>query len=282
MKKSSNANNMNKKIKPKILFLDILTDDPKIKDKINKTIYKGKNYSESMRKMFSLGKDEWTTCDAATDKFPENPENFDAVVIGGSTMNPVPGEEKPWMKETFKFIKKIINKEIPLLAICGGLQFTIRAFGKKIITNPKGREFGTLPIVLTKKGQNDPLFQGLPKNISACLSHKCMVEKVDKKWKLLASSKLCAFQAFAIGDNIRLTQFHPEMKTSEIKTLAKTRKEQLLTEKFLKNNKEFNDFIKSIKNTDKIGKKIIKNFITYFVLPHKKKKMLENSSVDKN
>lgn len=249
----------------RILFLDILTDDPKIKQGIDDGVYAGKNYSESMRRAFSLPAKNWTLCDASQGVFPQNIKIFDAVVIGGSTMDPMKGLEKPWMKATYKFIKRLIKANTPILGICGGLQFVARAFGKKVIFNPKGREFGGLPIALTTNGRSDPLFKDIPDNPIVSLSHKCMVADMGEDWKLLASSKLCEYQAYAIGSKIRLTQFHPEMTAKELKLLAKFRKASLMKEGFFKDDEEYKDFLAAIADNNAIGKKIIDNFINYFI-----------------
>lgn len=160
-----------------------------------------------------------------------------------------------------------------MLGICGGLQFVVRALGKKIIVNPKGKEQGTLPLELTKGGGEDLLFRGLPKKFPVQLTHKVMASELKDEWKILASSKLCRVQALAIGDKIRLTQFHPEMGANELRLITKMRKDKLISAGIFKNNKEFNLFLSSIVDTKKMSRQILKNFLNYFVLPYKTKKL---------
>ena len=233
----------------KILFLDILTGDRKLREFSNKKIHKGSNCSEAMRKAFGLRPEEWESVDAAFEPLPKDIAEYPAIVIGGSYEDPVMGREKPWMRRTYPLIKKIIKKQIPLLGICGGLQFTVRTFGGKIIDNPKGREFGTIKVRLTQAGQNDTLFHGIPKNFFAQSSHRCVAKNLKPSWELLGSSELCRFQAIAIGSHIRLLQFHPEMALSELKATARAKQIKAY----------------SAKNTSKTGKKILKNFLKYFV-----------------
>lgn len=256
---------------PKILFIDILTDNKKAKQRIEKTIYGGKTYAEHMRKMFGLQKSQFVTVDGAFEKLP-NPNDFDAIVLGGSRHNPVAGEEWPWIKNIYKYLQVATKKDIPILGICGGLQFTVRAMGEDVVYNPKGREFGSFKISLSKDGARDPIFKGLSKNIMAQLSHRCMAKKLKRGWKLLAFSKICPIQAIAIGPNIRLVQFHPEMTSQQLKNLARMRKESFFNEGLVKDDKEFVALLRSISNTEKVGKKILKNFITYFVLPYHAKR----------
>ncbi|MDO8522893.1 MAG: type 1 glutamine amidotransferase, partial [bacterium] len=191
-------------------------------------------------------------------KLPKILNAFDAIVIGGSMHDSIKRNEKPWMKRTFKFIEKVAEQNIPILGICGGLQFTVRAFRGEVIRNPKGREFGTINVGLTVAGKQDNLFKGLPAAFLAQSSHKCMARNLRPGWRLLASSDLCLLQAIAVGKNIRLLQFHPEMTARQLRALAHYKKEP----------------VPNIKNAERYGKKILNNFLKYFILPYHKKKLL--------
>ncbi len=259
---------MTKTKRLKIFFLDILTDDKETKKRLQEEIYNGETYAKHMQNMFGTKNAKFISVDAAHDKLPANPSNFDAIVIGGSTHDPVDGNESKWFAKIYRFINKAIKNDVPILGICGGLQFTVRALGGSVVYNPNGREFGTVKISLTKNGSRDLLFNGVPITTSAQVSHKCMAKNLKLNWNLLASSKMCGIQAIAIGDKIRLLQFHPEMTASQVKIMAISRKNVLLKEGFVKNAKGFNALIKSISSTNKTGKQILKNFIKYFVLPH--------------
>src|SRR3989344_3473901 len=130
----------------KILFLDIFTDNEKFRKKLEKKVYNGRSLSEHVRKVFGLDKNQWLTLDASRDIFPDEFLSVDAVIISGSSKDPVKGQEKKWMRDTYKFIRKMIKKDLPILGICGGLQFTVRALGGEIVYNPKGKEFGAIKV----------------------------------------------------------------------------------------------------------------------------------------
>ncbi len=257
---------------PSILFLDILTGDKNLRKAIERNVYGGETYSETMRKAFGLGKNQWLAIDASKGKFPSKLEKFDGVVMGGSTEDPVKGHEKAWMKKVYKFIKSVVSAKVPILGICGGLQFTVRALGGEIIYNSKGREFGSTKIKLNSLGQRDLLFMGVPKNSIFQESHKCMAKKLLPGWRLLANSKICPNQAIAIGDKIRLSQFHLELTKKNIQSIARMRKDALLEEGFVKNEAGFRLFLSSVKNANNVSRKVLKNFVKYFVLTAQRQK----------
>lgn len=252
---------MNKKLK--ILFLDILTDNKYLRKEIEQKVYSGSTYAETMRKAFSLSKKQFITKDASRGTLPD-PDKYSAVVMGGSVKDPIKGQEKPWMKKVYQFIKLAKNKKVPILGICGGLQFTIKALGGEVIRNPRGRNFGNSVTKLTSDGRKDPLFEDLPQEVTVKSSHRCIARSLKPGWRLLALSAKSPFDAIAVGDNIRLLQFHPELGVKNIKALAKMRKKVLISEGFVK-AEDFQKMLRSFKDTSKVGKKILKNFLVYFV-----------------
>lgn len=243
----------------KILFLDILSGDEKIKKEDRKTVYKGIAYGESVRRFLNIPKSNFFIVDAAYKKFPDI-TRVQMVIIGGSVENPIRGSEAPWIKKTYLFINKLKEENVPVFGMCGGLQFTVRALGGDIVKNKNGRDFGNENIVLTKEGEKDYLFRGIRKKFIAMESHWYVAEKMLPGWRLLGSSKKTKIEAIAIGDRIRLTQFHPEMAVSHIRAIGRMREAALQKEGF-GGKKGVGTFLSSIQSTDVVGRRILKNFI---------------------
>lgn len=259
----------------KIIFLDILTDDKALRKRINQRIYPGTSYSEDTRKSFGLKPSEWLFVDGTKGKFPADFSPFDGLIIGGSLENPVGIREKEWIRNVYPFLRKAVKTGLPILGICGGLQFITRALGGRVIYNPNGREFGTIKLRLNNRGRHDKLFYGIPASFKAQASHGCMAGKIPSRGELLGSSGLCAYQAITLGKNVKLLQFHPEMKLKQLKSLASWRKKKLIREGFWKSGADFKKFMQSSENTERTGKKILRNFLKFFILPYHKKRLAD-------
>jgi len=206
--------------KKKILLLDILTGNPKTRREVEGRLYGGKPYMTNIVRALGIGKGAYAIVDASRAQFP-SPRDFYILIIGGSAGNPVRGTEGDWMKKTYCFIREAERAQVPILGICGGMQFTVRALGGRIALNPRGLHFGAVDISLTREGVRDPLFQGLPKKFLAYCNHACIVPATRPGWKVLASSDAARIEALAIGPRVRLVEFHPEKNAAEMRTIAR-------------------------------------------------------------
>jgi len=209
----------------KILILEILSDDDELK--ANDEKIQGP-YVKMFADAMNIGEERFVVVDASKE-VPDDPSEYSGIIIGRSAYEPIEGREKPWMREVYEFIKRVVNLGVPLLGICGGLEFTARALGAEVVPNPKGKEFGSFVISLNENGKQDPLFEGMPEKFISQISHGYSVEELKDNWKVLASSEMCNNQAIAIGNNIRLVQFHPEIKPIHLENLAKMRNTEVET-----------------------------------------------------
>ena len=245
----------------KILFLNIISDDPATRARVEKAIYQKSTYARTLRRTLGIPARSLAVCFPDDQKLP-NPRHYAGIILGGAIPNPVQGEEQPWMKKIYRFIQSAVAANVPLLGICGGLQFTVRALGGTIVYNPKGRNMRTSLFTLSTHGKNDPLFKGCGPQVRAHTSHCCIAESLHPSWKLLAHSPQSPFDAIAIGDNVRLLQFHIDMLDSHFKRLVRMRKETLLKEGM--SLSEYRRFASSIKNNKLDGERIMRNFVKDF------------------
>ena len=81
--------------------------------------------------------------------------------------------------------------------------------------SPAGWELGTGGVTLAEEGRRDPLFADVPATFPAQQSHREIVAELPPGARMLAHTPHTVCQAFALGDTIWGTQFHPEF-TSEV------------------------------------------------------------------
>lgn len=155
---------------------------------------------------------QWHVVSVYEEETLPDPGIYDGVIITGSPSSV--WEEAPWMTRTIAWLHQMFEHSmVPLLGVCFGHQLLARALGADVIQNPKGPEYGTISVALNDAGRHDPLFNSLPSTIRVQSIHSDIAVNLPggKGVIPLGASKNTALQAFALGENIRAVQFHPEI-----------------------------------------------------------------------
>lgn len=102
---------------------------------------------------------------------------------------------------------KVFELNIPIFAICYGMQLTAQMHGGKVETAEVG-EYGKVEI----EYQDHPLFDGVKKNNVVWMSHHDSVAKLGSGFKVIAKTKNTPIAAYA-NDKKKIYgfQFHPEV-----------------------------------------------------------------------
>jgi len=111
-------------------------------------------------------------------------------------------------------VKKVLAGELkkPLLGICYGHQLIGYLCGAKVARGVRA-EYGISEIFVDDK---DALFEGVPKNFNAWVSHFDEVKDTPKGFRALAHSDTCAIEAMRHREmEIFGVQFHPEVWHTE-------------------------------------------------------------------
>ena len=142
-------------------------------------------------------------------------EKIKGIILSGGPLN-VYDENK------FKFNKKILNLNIPILGICFGHQIISKVLGGKV-KKSKYREFGS---AIAKKKNNSKLVKNFfnRKNTSnVWMSHADQVSKLPKGFTVIASTKNSKYTIIENrSKNFFGVQFHPEVThTNKGKVLLK-------------------------------------------------------------
>ena len=143
-----------------------------------------------------------------------------ALVVMGGPMNVDEEDQYPFLATEKKYIYQAITAKIPVLGICLGSQLIAVAFQAKVTRNPQP-EVGWFTVDLTKDGENDPIFAGLPPNFPVVQWHHDTFA-VPKEAKHLASSPLCRNQAMRIHRYGYALQFHVEVTPALLKSWLRT------------------------------------------------------------
>lgn len=245
----------------KILFLDILTDQPKLRALAEETIMRT-SYSELFRQGVGHPEEDWRSHDASQGMFPTLSE-FDALMISGSMENAVADQEKPWMHQTYAFIRSAIDQKKPVFGVCGGLQFTIRALGGTITRSPLGRNFGLSTTTLTEEGRRDTLLATYGNEAQVFVSHSYRVSDLPAGCQLLSTSAKCPFDAIGYQSHVRLLQFHPEFTPEIITGLAELHRETLIRDGY-SSEENFAQYLEETRALRHTGHTLLTSIIPFF------------------
>jgi len=135
---------------------------------------------------------------------------YSHFIISGSEASVI--DDNPWEGLLEEISLNIIDMKKPLLAICYGHQFLVRALlGKQSARATATPEFGWVNISLT----GNPLFAGITASVFM-VSHYDEVYNLTEDFKIIASSPRCAVHAFQYKDlPVWGLQFHPEYNGEE-------------------------------------------------------------------
>ncbi|NMD38624.1 MAG: glutamine-hydrolyzing GMP synthase [Christensenellaceae bacterium] len=113
-----------------------------------------------------------------------------------------------------KCSKEIFELGIPVLGICYGMQLTAELLGGSVV-KASTREYGRIAVNL----EESKLFEGLPKNIEAWMSHTYQVGNMPDGFNCIAHTETCPVAAMANDvKKIYGVQFHPEVSHTDFGT----------------------------------------------------------------
>jgi GMP synthase-like glutamine amidotransferase len=188
------------------------------------------------------------------DQLPSSFDEISGIIITGSPSDIAEKEQKPWIGIMEKFIKKALERNIPVLGICFGIQAHADLKGREVPKNKGGREMGVweTDIYLSESEAEHPIFKGIDfkeeangqkilKSASAETlgSHAYCVEYNPKK----QAESMHGFHFTEEGNYYPMVevdgsfvglQFHPEMSIPEgisiLKSLVKKRSDKLIAD----------------------------------------------------
>jgi GMP synthase (glutamine-hydrolysing) len=155
--------------------------------------------------------DEWSL--AWERPSPRVLDEYDAVLVFGGSMHADQDHKHPWLIEENSFIQGLLERRVPMLGVCLGIQLFAKAEGAAVYPLADGPEIGWFPVELTAAAADDPLFARLPARFEAFGWHYYTYDLPERAEELGRSAR--CNQAYRLGDHAWGVQFHPEV-TREI------------------------------------------------------------------
>jgi GMP synthase-like glutamine amidotransferase len=147
------------------------------------------------------------------DTIPDTAE-YGLVIILGGPMGVY--DDFPSKQDEIELIRANYTK-VPMVGVCLGSQLLAHALGAHVGKNEKGKEVGYYDIKLTDEGKNSTVFGDFSSPFKAFQWHGDAFE-LPKDAKLLATSPICANQAFSVGKAHGFL-FHFEFTPEKVDTL---------------------------------------------------------------
>jgi len=132
----------------------------------------------------------------------------DLLFVLGGPIGAYEEDIYPFLTGEITLIEKRLASGRSLMGICLGAQLMARALGAKVYPGP-AKEIGFKPIILTEAGQASPCAIFTEEDV---LHWHGDTFDLPKGATLLASTDICAQQAFAFGPQALGIQFHPEAR----------------------------------------------------------------------
>lgn len=141
-------------------------------------------------------------------------DGHDGLVVLGGPMNADEAEKYPHLSFELELITDAIHRELPVLGVCLGAQLIAKTLGSRVYPN-RVKEIGWYDLAPTPPGVADSLFAHFRTTEKVFQWHGDTFD-IPSKAIHLASSPLCANQAFRYGKNVYGLQFHLEVNEAMI------------------------------------------------------------------
>ena len=152
------------------------------------------------------------------------PEGLDWLVIMGGPMNIDEHETYPWLVREKDFMRRVIDRGVPVLGVCLGGQLIASVLGGRVTQN-RQKEIGWFPITLTSEAAQSPIFSRFPlsrfpRGLPAFHWHGDTFS-IPPGAVRLASSEGCDNQAFQYGRRVLALQFHWDYSLHSVETMVR-------------------------------------------------------------
>lgn len=172
--------------------------------------------------------DECITCNVMNGELLPEADTVGGAIITGSAA--MVSDRLPWSEYTAAWLEQVADSGLPILGICYGHQLLAQALGGVVDFHPLGREIGTTSIRQLAEAKTDLLFDGVPDNFAAHVSHKQSVRVLPADAIVLACNEFEPYHAVRYREKIWGVQFHPEFSRRIMLAYLEEREDTLTEE----------------------------------------------------
>jgi GMP synthase (glutamine-hydrolysing) len=130
-------------------------------------------------------------------------DGVDAVVVTGSTAGVYEADDRPWIRQAKRFVRRVVDRELPTLGVCFGHQLVNDALGGRV------EHRGLTAELVESDLAADPLFAGVSSTLP--MVHGDHVVRAGEGMEPIASADYYPLLATRHTDApVWTTQYHPE------------------------------------------------------------------------
>ncbi|MEH2165240.1 MAG: type 1 glutamine amidotransferase [Nostoc sp.] len=188
-------------------------------------------------------------------------DDLDWVIIMGGPMNIYEDDKYPWLILEKHFIQEAIKKNKIVIGICLGSQLIADVLGSKVYKGQE-KEIGWYPIKMTTEAQKSSVFASFHASLTVFHWHGDTFE-LPLGAVRLASSEVCANQAFIYGDRVLGLQFHLESTQDSVRQIIENCASELVAGKYIQKPEEMLARNDDFSNINTAMHKILDYFATF-------------------
>ena len=148
-------------------------------------------------------------------EFPPGADCADGFIITGSPASV--HDPLDWIARLRLLILDLHGRRLPLIGICFGHQAIATALGGLVEPNPGGWRLGIAP---THFKESRPYMLPPAPRLELYAAHREQVTRLPPGAEPLGGDEFCPFAAFAVGQHILTTEYHPEFTLEFMAGLA--------------------------------------------------------------
>jgi GMP synthase (glutamine-hydrolysing) len=161
----------------------------------------------------------------AGDDLPGDLSGHDALLVLGGSMGANDDAAHPWLAPTKALVRAAATRHVPTLGICLGHQLAAVALGGVVAVNPRGRQFGVLPVGWTSAADDDPVLGSRPSRVIHW--NNDVVTTGPPGSVTLAKAPDGTLQAARFAQSVWGIQAHPEVDDAIVAAWADDEREDI-------------------------------------------------------